>query len=72
MATFVLVHGGGHTSWHWHLLRPRLAASGEPLTDALQASAPSVPLGHGCEIAAYGESSGSLEHAREQNVEHRQ
>src|SRR5271165_268945 len=28
MAAFVLVHGGGHRSWHWHLLRPVLEQLG--------------------------------------------
>ena len=38
MATFVLVHGGGHRAWHWHLLRPWLAQLGH------QTIAPDVPM----------------------------
>ncbi|MDR6638533.1 alpha/beta hydrolase [Paenarthrobacter nitroguajacolicus] len=28
MAVFVLIHGGGSTAWDWHLVSPRLEASG--------------------------------------------
>ena len=28
MATYVLIHGAGSTSWYWHLVAPRLAAHG--------------------------------------------
>jgi hypothetical protein len=38
MATFVLVHGGGHRSWHWHLLRPLLEELGH------RTLAPDVPM----------------------------
>ena len=38
MATFVLVHGGGHKGWHWHLLRPWLAELGH------ETIAPDVPM----------------------------
>jgi pimeloyl-ACP methyl ester carboxylesterase len=38
MATFVLVHGGGHQSWHWCLLRPILERLGH------ETIAPDVPM----------------------------
>jgi pimeloyl-ACP methyl ester carboxylesterase len=28
MATFVLIHGAGSSSWYWHLVAPRLRAAG--------------------------------------------
>ena len=28
MATFVLIHGGGGSSWDWHLLGPELTGRG--------------------------------------------
>lgn len=28
MATFVLIHGGGSSSWDWHLVAPKLEAAG--------------------------------------------
>jgi pimeloyl-ACP methyl ester carboxylesterase len=28
MATFVLIHGGGDSSWHWHLVEPELRRLG--------------------------------------------
>ena len=38
MTTFVLIHGGGHRSWHWHLLRPILQQLGH------HCIAPDVPM----------------------------
>jgi pimeloyl-ACP methyl ester carboxylesterase len=37
MATFVLIHGAGSDGWLWHLVRPRLEASGHAVV------APSLP-----------------------------
>ena len=38
MATFMLIHGGGHRGWHWNLLRPELERLGH------ETLAPDVPM----------------------------
>lgn len=38
MATFVLIHGGGHRNWHWRLVRPLLEEIGH------RTIAPDVPM----------------------------